>query len=109
MKLITPLNEEQNLAVKNALIGTNDNFRKSIDFAIAKITTLSQLCGHKAQFSYTPPNNFFCQCNECGSTWSVETMTNQVRKFSMTPKNGSDSEKGFTWSGRNWLEFEIYV
>ena len=109
VKLITPLNEEQNLAVKNALIGTNDNFRKSIDFAIAKITTLSQLCGHKAQFSYTPPNNFFCQCNECGSTWSVETMTNQVRKFSMTPKNGSDSEKGFTWSGRNWLEFEIYV
>jgi hypothetical protein len=108
VKLIAPLDEEQNLAVKNALTGTNDNFRKSIDLAIAEITTLSQLCGHKAKFIYTPPNNFFCQCNECGSTWSVKTMDN-VRKFSMTPKNGSDSEKGFTWAGRNWLEFEIYV
>lgn len=106
-KLITPLNEEQNLAVKNALTGTNDNFRKSIDLAIAEITALSQLCGHKAKLIYTRPNNFFCQCNECGSTWSVKTMPNQVRKFSMKQKNGIKIEDGFAGFGRDWLEFYI--
>ena len=109
VKLITPLNEEQNLAVKNTLRGTNDSFRKSIDLAIAELTALSQLCGHKVKLIYSPPNDFFCECDKCSSTWFVRTMPNQVRKFSIKPKSDSDSKNSFAWAGRNWLEFEISV
>jgi hypothetical protein len=109
VQLMKPLDDEQVSQLTN-LLGefASPQVAEMIDSAIRQIGALSRLCGHEARFSPNPPEDFYCQCPNCQTTWGLRT-TAEGKFFSMRPSNATatPADRGFAWAGRDWLDIKI--
>lgn len=111
--LIAPLPQDQESTLMELLtnVRASDDLTRKLSYAISALKQLATChCGKLAKPSWDAnrPKDFYCQCDECLSTWSLTTIDNK-RKYSMKPKNGNGSTDsiGFLWAGYDWLTFDI--
>lgn len=108
-RLIAPVDAEKERELKASLKGVaNNQVEADVRLAIGQVAALAQLCGHKASFSAVQQQGFYCRCRECQKTWSLST-TGKRRHFSMQLERATEmpEARGFAWSGRDWLEFDL--
>lgn len=108
-RLVGALDDQQAAELRASLRAlASAQVADAVEAAIEQIRVLSKQCGHVARLISSPPQDFFCQCGTCQATWFLKT-SGKKRLFSMRPKGASDlsSNDGFTWSGRDWMDFEL--
>jgi hypothetical protein len=109
VRLLAPLDGWKAAELKASLKGAaNSQVEDAVEVAIEQVAALAQLCGHPARFERGQQQDFYCQCGNCQTTWSLKT-TGKRQHFSMRPKGASAIREGdgFLWSGRDWLEFDL--
>jgi hypothetical protein len=109
VRLLAPIDAQKAAELRASLQGSaNPQVENDVVSAIEQVISLAQLCGHTARFEPGQQKDFYCQCANCQTTWSLKT-TGQRRHFSMRPKGAStlSNDNAFAWCGRDWLEFDL--
>ena len=111
--LVAPLSQDQEAILMELLtnVRASDVFTRKLSYAIRALEQLATChCGKLAKLSWdgNRPKDFYCQCDECSSTWSLTTIDHK-RKYSMKPKNSNSSTEssGFFWAGYDCLNIEF--
>jgi hypothetical protein len=117
VRLLAPLDEEKVEQIKAELRSfANLDVQNKVAAAIEHVGALARLCGHFAQFrlekhGFPEKYGFYGQCSEpgCLKTWSLKTSEGKtvfaLRRNDRLP--GLSSDKGFIYSGRDWLNFDL--
>jgi len=109
VRLLAPIDAQKAGELRASLQGSaNPQVEDDVGSAIEQVTALAQLCGHTARFDPKQQQDFYFECANCQTTWSLKT-TGQRRHFSMRPKGASNLSNAdpFAWCGRDWLEFDL--
>lgn len=111
--LIAPLADDKQVVLMERLatVNASDDLTEKLSCALSAIKQLVTChCGKLAKLSWNAhrPKDFYCQCDECFSTWSLTTI-DQKRQYSMKPKEGKGltNSSGFLWAGCDWLIFNV--
>ncbi len=109
VRLVAPLSASQ-LSQLRSKLGefANAEVERQVLCAADRLNALSRLCGHVAKFLPRVDGGFYCRCQKCKTTWTLNVLGNR-KVFEKRPWNEVDlpSTDGFKWSGRDWLDFEL--